>query len=104
MTKTAILRARVDCDKVSDAEQIFSKLGITVGDAINIFLSQVCIQKAIPFTLTTRPHLNLDNASLEEIEARYADRTFNAETSAALNERPTRKFKSAAETLRALKT
>jgi antitoxin component of RelBE/YafQ-DinJ toxin-antitoxin module len=75
-----------------------------VGDAINIFLSQVCIQKAIPFTLTTRLHLNLDNASLEEIEARYADRTFNAETSAALNERPTRKFKSAAETLRALKT
>jgi addiction module RelB/DinJ family antitoxin len=104
MTKTAILRARVDCDKVSAAEQIFSKLGITVGDAINIFLSQVCIQKAIPFTLTTRPHLNLDNASLEEIEARYADRTFSAETSAALNERPTRKFKSAAETLRALKT
>ena len=104
MSKTAILRARVDCEKASAAEQIFSKLGITVGDAINIFLSQVCIQKAIPFALTTRPHLNLENASLEEIEARYADRTPNTETRAALNERPVRKFKSATETLRALKT
>lgn len=104
MAKSSILRARVDCEKATAAEQIFFKLGITVGDAINIFLAQVCIHKAIPFDLTTRPHLSLDNANLEEIEARYADRTPNAETSAALKERPTRRFKSAAETLSALKT
>ncbi len=75
-----------------------------MGDAIKIFLSQVCIQKAIPFAPTTCLQLILDNSSLEEIEARYTDHTFNAEISAALIERPTRKFKSAAETLRALKT
>jgi addiction module RelB/DinJ family antitoxin len=103
MAKTSILRARVDSNKADAAERIFSKLGITVGDAINIFLSQVCIQKAIPFTLTTRPHLNLENASIEEIEDRYVERTLTAETSAALNERPSKGFKSAAETLRALK-
>ncbi len=54
--------------------------------------------------LTTRPHLNLDNSSLEEIEERYADRTFNAETYTALNERPTRRFRSATETLSSIKT
>lgn len=93
MAKTAILRARVDSEKVTAAERIFSKLGISVGDAINLFLGQVCIQKAIPFPLTTRPHLDLSNATLEEIEERYAERVPNAETAAALNERPTRRHK-----------
>ncbi len=102
MAKTAILRVRVDPEKVTAAERVFSKLGISVGDAINLFLGQVCIQKAIPFALTTRPRLDLSNATLEEIEERYADRTPNAETAAALSERPTRRFKSAAQALRSL--
>lgn len=84
------------------AERVFSKLGISVGDAINLFLGQVCIQKGIPFPLTTRPHLDLSNATLEQIEERYADRTPNAATASALNERPTRRFKSASSALRSL--
>ena len=102
MAKTAILRARVDPEKVTAAERVFSKLGISVGDAINLFLGQVCIQKAIPFALTTRPRLDLSNATLEEINERYADRIPNAETAAALSERPARRFKSAAQALRSL--
>lgn len=104
MAKTAILRARVDSEKVTAAERVFSKLGISVGDAINLFLAQVCIQKGIPFALTTRPHLDLGNATLEEIEERYADRTPNAETAAALRERPARRFKSASSALRSLES
>ncbi len=103
MAKTAILRARVDSEKVTAAERVFSKLGISVGDAINLFLGQVCIQKGIPFTLTTRPHLDLGNAVLEEIEERYAERTPKAETAAALSEKPTRRFKTASQALRSLK-
>jgi antitoxin component of RelBE/YafQ-DinJ toxin-antitoxin module len=45
MAKTAILRARVDCEKASAAEQIFSKLGITVGDAINILSHRYASKK-----------------------------------------------------------
>jgi len=104
MAKTAILRARVDSEKVTSAERVFSKLGISVADAINLFLGQVCIQKGIPFALTTRPHLDLKNASLPEIEERYADRTPNSKTSAALNEKPSRRFKTAAQTLRSLQS
>lgn len=103
MSKTAILRARVDPEKAKAARLVFSELGISEGDAINLFLSQVGIQKAIPFPLTTRPHLNLDNASLEKIEERYAKRIPNPETVAALREKPTRRHKTALQTLRALK-
>jgi addiction module RelB/DinJ family antitoxin len=103
MAKSAILRARVDSEKVTAAERIFSKLGISMGDAINLFLSQVCIQKAIPFPLTTRPHLDLGNATLEQAEERYAERIPNAETVAALSERPARRYKTAAQALRAIK-
>ena len=104
MTKTAILRARVESDKFQAAEKIFSKLGISVGDAINLFLSQVSIHKGLPFTPTTRLHLHLGNASLEEIERRYADRIPNFETAAALREKPKKHFKSAARVLKLLKS
>ncbi len=103
MSKTAILRTRVDSEKATAAEKVFSKLGISVGEAINIFLSQVCIQKGIPFALTTRPHLNLENATLDEIEDRYSGRILNPETAAALNEKPSRRYKSAAQAMRSLK-
>lgn len=103
MAKTAILRVRVDSEKVTAAERVFSKLGISVGDAINLFLGQVCIQKGIPFALTTRPHLDLGNATPLEIEERYAERIPNAETAASLSEKPTRRFKSASQALRSLK-
>jgi len=102
MAKTAILRARVDSEKVTVAERVLSKLGISVGDAINLFLGQICIQKGIPFALTTRPHLDLSNATVGEIEERYSERTPNPETAAALNERPTRRYKSASQALRSL--
>ena len=105
MAKSATLRARVDPEKMAAAEQICSKLGISLGDAINLFLGQVCIQKGIPFALTTRPHLDLSNASIEEIENRYAEKTPNAVTRAALEERPAkgRRHKSASEVLKALR-
>ncbi|MEI6033390.1 MAG: type II toxin-antitoxin system RelB/DinJ family antitoxin [Verrucomicrobiae bacterium] len=102
MAKTAILRTRVDSEKVTAAERVLSKLGISVGDAINLFLSQICIQKGIPFALTTRPHLDLTNATVEEIEERYSERSPTPVTAAALNERPTRRYKSASQALRSI--
>jgi hypothetical protein len=44
----------------------------------------------------------LENATLEEIEERYAERVPNAETAAALAEKPNRHYKTAAEALRSL--
>ena len=105
MAKTSILRTRVDSQHKAAAEAVLAKLGISVGDAINLFLSQVGIQEGIPFPITTRPRLDLANASIEEIEERYAERIPNATTRAALGEdtRRARRHKSADQLLKALK-
>jgi|SRR5271166_473394 len=105
MPKTSILRTRVDSQHRAAAEAVLAKLGISVGDAINLFLSQVGIQEGIPFPVTTRPRLNMANASIEEIEERYAERIPNATTRAALSDktRKGRRYKSADQLLKALK-
>ena len=104
MSKTAILRVRVDFDKKVSAEKIFSSLGLSIADAINVFLSQVCIHQSIPFALTTRPRLDLSNATLEEVESRYADRLPNKTTQRAFSEKPSKRgYKSSSEVLKALK-
>jgi addiction module RelB/DinJ family antitoxin len=106
MPKTSILRTRVDSQQKEAAEAVLAKLGISVGDAINLFLSQVGIQEGIPFPLTARRRLDLGNATVEEIEKRYAMRIPNARTRAALNEdtRKSRRYKSADQLLKALKS
>ncbi len=86
MLKTEILRTRVDANKRAKAEEVFLALGISTGEAINIFLSQVAIQKGIPFSLTTREHLDLTNASIAQIERRYQERILNQKTQISLAE------------------
>ena len=105
MSKTAILRARVNAKRKIAAEEILAKLGLSISDGINIFLSQICIHQSIPFLLTTRPHLDLSNATLEEIEERYADRILNRTTHRALQEKaPKKKLKLSSEVLKSLKS
>lgn len=84
--KTEILRTRVDPEKRRQAEGVLEELGISTGEAINIFLSQVVIQRGLPFAVTTNRHLTLANATLEEIELRYKDRIPNKESIGALSE------------------
>ncbi|MEI6561920.1 MAG: type II toxin-antitoxin system RelB/DinJ family antitoxin [Verrucomicrobiota bacterium] len=105
MAKTAILRTRVNSEKKVAAEAVFAKLGISLSDAISLFLSQVGIQKAIPFPLTAQPRLDLSNATLAEVEQRYARRVPAPQTQAALNEdtRKARRYKSSKQLLKALK-
>jgi DNA-damage-inducible protein J len=106
MPKTLILRTRVDSKQKEAAEAVLARLGISVGDAISLFLSQIGIQESIPFSLTTRRQLDLSNATMEEIERRYARRIPNAKTRAALNEdnRKARRHNSASQLLKALKS
>ena len=105
MSKTAILRTRVDSERKIVAEKIFSHLGLSASEAINIFLSQVCIHQSIPFSLTTRPHRDLSNSTLEEIEQRYADHIPNEITRRAFIEKPSKlSCKSSKAVLKALKS
>lgn len=47
--KTETVNARVEPALKASAEKIFHKLGMNTTDAINIFLSQVVLNKGIPF-------------------------------------------------------
>jgi addiction module RelB/DinJ family antitoxin len=49
MSKTAMIRARIEPKLKSSAENALKKMGFTPTEAITIFYRQVVIQKAIPF-------------------------------------------------------
>ena len=49
MTKNEILHIRVDSEVKNKAEQILEKLGISISDAIYMFLRQVVYVRGLPF-------------------------------------------------------
>ena len=51
MKKTATIRARITPDLKRKAKRILEKLGMSPSDAINIFFSQIVLQKKIPFEI-----------------------------------------------------
>ena len=51
MSKSAMVRARVEPELKKHAENIFSKLGLSVTQAITIFYKQVEIRKGLPFNV-----------------------------------------------------
>ena len=59
--ETIMIRARVDSRKVKKAEKEFSRLGLKMSDAINIFISQVELRDDLPFMVTTKPERLLSN-------------------------------------------
>lgn len=66
MAKTANINVRIDPEIKSSAEKLFASFGITVSDAINIFLRKSIMEGGLPFEMK---------------QPRY-----NAETEAAMNE------------------
>ncbi len=61
MSKTAYINTRVEPDLKRDAETIFSKLGLSMSDAVALFLRQSVLHQGLPF------EVGLPNA--ETIEA-----------------------------------
>ena len=51
---------RVEDTLYNEAKNIFTKFGLSFGDAINIFLAKVAMEKAIPFELSL-PSEELEN-------------------------------------------
>ena len=44
---------RVEDEFYQEAKIVFKKVGLTFGDAVNLFLSKVAMEKGIPFSITT---------------------------------------------------
>ena len=51
MSKSAMVRARIEPQLKENAEKIFQKLGLSVTQAITIFYKQVEIRNGLPFDL-----------------------------------------------------
>ncbi len=49
MSKTTSIFARVEPEIKEQAEMVLSKLGISMSNAINIFLRQVVLQNGLPY-------------------------------------------------------
>ena len=64
----ALIQARVDSKVKEDAENIMNQLGISLNEAIRMFLMQVIIHKGIPFKPTLKPEYE-PNEMLQQIIA-----------------------------------
>ena len=51
MTKSEMIRARVEPDLKQEAETVFAKLGLSTTQAITLFYKQVTLQQGLPFAV-----------------------------------------------------
>lgn len=65
MAKTDTLHIRVEPSVKQKAEETLNELGLSISDAINVFLRQVILNDGIPFEIR-KPKLNQE--SIEAIE------------------------------------
>ncbi len=63
---------KLDKEAKEEAKQIFKKLGMTMGDAFNMFLYQVNLNKGLPFELKI-PNEETKNAIEEAREAKNVE-------------------------------
>lgn len=72
MTKTSTVFARVQPEVKQEAEEVLGKLGISMSNAIDMFLRQIAIQKGIPFEMKLPRDFGIldpNTMSEEEFEA-----------------------------------
>ena len=59
MARTAVLNIRITPETKTEAEQLFSSFGLTVTDAVNVFLHQALMERGFPFALK-QPRYNAE--------------------------------------------
>ena len=66
MNKSAIIQARIDPNVKNKAQKILNKLNISMSEAISIFLTQVSLNKGIPFEIRIPNDLTEETLSKSE--------------------------------------
>ena len=69
MAKTATINVRVDPDTKSSAERLFASFGITITDAINMFLHKSVMEGGLPFELKQPRYNQETEAAMAEARA-----------------------------------
>ncbi len=78
MGKTATLNLRVNPDVKKDAEEVLTRLGISMSTAINMYLNQITLVQGIPFSIqlpeaseSVNADLMTDEELIDTIKKRY---------------------------------
>ena len=68
MAKTSSLNIRIDPEIKSTVDVIYSRFGITVADAVNIFLHKSIMVGGLPFDMTVPPYNEETLAAMQEAQ------------------------------------
>lgn len=79
MAKTATINMRVNPQVKSDAESLFASLGMTLTEAINVFLHKSVMEGGLPFDVR-QPHYNAETEQALREAREIMDGKMNAES------------------------
>jgi DNA-damage-inducible protein J len=95
VTKTDILHIQIDSDTKTDAEKLFSSFGISISDAVVMFLRKSLMVGGLPFelknpiyskTVTEEDTAPSDNETTVQTYKNFPLAVYNTETEAAIQE------------------
>ena len=66
MARTAMLNLRIEPNTKSEAEELFGSFGLTVTDAVNVFLHQSLMRGGFPFEIIRYKPNMITQAAIEE--------------------------------------
>lgn len=79
MAKTHILHIRVEPKVKEKAEEILNDLGLSISEAVNVFLNQVILNEGIPFEIRKNRYNNSTIKVMEDTKkGKNLSKTFNS--------------------------
>ena len=68
MSRSAVLNLRIEPDVKTNAEELFGSFGLTVTDAVNVFLRQSIMHGGFPFEIIRHKPNSVTQAAIKEAE------------------------------------
>jgi len=66
MSRSAIMNLRIEPEIKADAEELFGSFGLTVTDAVNVFLRQSLMRGGFPFEIVRHKPNAVTQAAIQE--------------------------------------
>jgi DNA-damage-inducible protein J len=73
MPRTAVLNLRIEPEVKKEAERLFSRFGLTVTDAVNVFLRQSLMRGGFPFEVVRYKPNAATQAAIDEADMQLRD-------------------------------
>ena len=68
MLRSAVMNIRIEPEIKAEAEELFSSFGLTVTDAVNVFLRQALMKGGFPFEIVRNKPNAVTQAAIAEAE------------------------------------